>query len=127
MPYSDDDLAAWFADFLGATPLQVARMPKKQRDEYRSRAFVKRKVRGGAQHFFNRRREKGLGTYSIDRHVVVDRMDELQRNFLVEVDAHIARDRERRHRGESVRETWACFGEREVFRDALGRFRRRAG
>jgi hypothetical protein len=122
MPYDDDDLDNWYEDFIGANVAQINRkggywaLTPEERKELLSRGGMKTKVRQGALMFMNRRRIKGLGSYNVDNHVVVDRERELHRRFLSRIGAFTYRvDRvTRKTKGGSVSIT--------VYRDSRGRF-----
>jgi hypothetical protein len=92
MSYSNEDLTAWFWDFLGLSPSKdykkkYEKMSFQQQKEFRkrkaarvyskedratlsNRGFVRGVVNSNTGRFMTRRKEKGLGTYKNEKFVI---------------------------------------------------------
>lgn len=107
MPYSPEDLTAWFWDLLGLGPAKksrarYAKMSEKEQAAFRKRkaarvyskedraalakgGFVRGQVHEGINMFMVRRKEKGLGSYDARKFVVFQKIDALTRQNRAEL------------------------------------------
>ncbi len=90
MATDEDSVRSWFDDFIGVKDrkkIEWSNISREDKKDFLVRHRAKQRVREGSVSFMVCRRNKGLGTYDVDNHVVNARFSSLHREFLKEVGA----------------------------------------